>query len=818
MSGGAIQVISGPFPSQRRGWLAFDISLDLAGMNTTPGGIAIRARERFLVAVGPTYPFVAPDVYSAHTRWAGSPHVNWANQICLYLAPAQEWAPEDGMRGLIDRLIDWLSHAATASLDPVGQPPHPPVSYADPTENFAVIHGDIGDLAPPAQETHLGPVILIGWGAGGDRRLDVDAWFLPEVFTELESSGSLPKVDGRPQACVCFLLTKPIAFEYPSDVAGLAIGLQQAGVTSEAFREATRLAIVATAARMPKASRAAKSPKQRLPAVAVFIGSPSRSVDGLQLKTHLVGFTLDLYTPDLNTVLETIAPSTGKVVTPDATKVKLPWLVIYENRPEITQRRDKDSPLAHLQDRRILILGAGALGAPVAEACVRAGASVTIVDNGRVTPGVLVRQPYYDSDIGSPKALVLADRLNRVVRRPKSVDAIFEDSIGAFFQKPHTPDFDLVIDATANAGVRVAIDRSRASDRDSWPPLVTMLVGHVATLGLLTVSAPGASGGGHDILRRTGIASRRPGSGLRDIAEEFFPYPPRTEVFQPEPGCSEPTFTGSAADLGVLANSMLLTAVVAAVVHPDQHLPMSAIAVRSPLASNHDEPAGPGVVRMSWANDRVQNEEDGEFEVRVSRAALNDMRSEARRRARLHPELVETGGMLIGTVDEGVGCIFVDRACPPTPDSWLGRKHFEHGTDGAQSTVDHFREASAHASGFVGMWHTHPQGIARPSDTDEAGMGSLVVPVNGVSRALMLIVAGEGARWESWREADGAADLYLRQISSTSTASASAQRPRPAGEYFPAGITTFSAPAAGSTRWFSRWVSSLSRSLRKRES
>jgi hypothetical protein len=112
MSGGAIQVISGPFPSQRRGWLAFDISLDLAGMNTTPGGIAIRARERFLVAVGPTYPFVAPDVYSAHTRWAGSPHVNWANQICLYLAPAQEWAPEDGMRGLIDRLIDWLSGLA----------------------------------------------------------------------------------------------------------------------------------------------------------------------------------------------------------------------------------------------------------------------------------------------------------------------------------------------------------------------------------------------------------------------------------------------------------------------------------------------------------------------------------------------------------------------------------------------------------------------------------------------------------------------------------------------------------------------------------
>ena len=67
---------------------------------------------------------------------------------------------------------------------------------------------------------------------------------------------------------------------------------------------------------------------------------------------------------------------------------------VYETRPETTTRRDPPAPTRWLAGRRVLVLGAGALGAPVAESCVRGGAAeVTIVDSGRVHPGILVRQP-----------------------------------------------------------------------------------------------------------------------------------------------------------------------------------------------------------------------------------------------------------------------------------------------------------------------------------------------------------------------------------------------------------------------------------------
>ena len=48
---------------------------------------------------------------------------------------------------------------------------------------------------------------------------------------------------------------------------------------------------------------------------------------------------------------------------------------VLENRPEITRRRDEGSPPAWLAGKRVLVLGCGALGAPAAEACVRAGAA-----------------------------------------------------------------------------------------------------------------------------------------------------------------------------------------------------------------------------------------------------------------------------------------------------------------------------------------------------------------------------------------------------------------------------------------------------------
>jgi tRNA A37 threonylcarbamoyladenosine dehydratase len=74
-----------------------------------------------------------------------------------------------------------------------------------------------------------------------------------------------------------------------------------------------------------------------------------------------------------------------------------------------------DSPLAWFRDRTVAVWGCGALGGHIAEYLTRAGVKKLILrDNGVVTPGILVRQPFDDIDIGNAKVDALGERLKRI--------------------------------------------------------------------------------------------------------------------------------------------------------------------------------------------------------------------------------------------------------------------------------------------------------------------------------------------------------------------------------------------------------------------
>ncbi|MFI8301760.1 hypothetical protein ACIGCZ_38360 [Streptomyces nigra] len=82
--------------------------------------------------------------------------------------------------------------------------------------------------------------------------------------------------------------------------------------------------------------------------------------------------------------------------------------------------------------------------------------------------------------------------------------------------------------------------RARRTDPAAWPHLATVMIGHQATRGIAALSPPSATGGGTDVLRRTAMTARTdPTCALADMVEDFFPAEPRTELFQPEPGCSD---------------------------------------------------------------------------------------------------------------------------------------------------------------------------------------------------------------------------------------------------------------------------------------
>jgi integrative and conjugative element protein (TIGR02256 family) len=205
---------------------------------------------------------------------------------------------------------------------------------------------------------------------------------------------------------------------------------------------------------------------------------------------------------------------------------------------------------------------------------------------------------------------------------------------------------------------------------------------------------------------------------------------------------------------------------------------------------------------MQWGPDIIEAEDNLGYEVRLSPAAVTEMRTEARRGARVRGPRIETGGMLLGAIDDAAGVIYVDRVTGPPPDSYLSADYFQHGTAGTREAVAARLAGSRGMTGFVGYWHTHPGGLAAPSKTDKEGMASIVTPDGRRQRAVMVILAGPPGQWDNWvagEEADLA--VYARLVPRGQTAAGGAggvllTQELPAGSFFRGGFSGSARPAA----------------------
>ncbi|MUZ73067.1 molybdopterin-synthase adenylyltransferase MoeB [Agrobacterium vitis] len=142
-----------------------------------------------------------------------------------------------------------------------------------------------------------------------------------------------------------------------------------------------------------------------------------------------------------------------------------------------------------LKAARVLVIGAGGLGAPVLQYLAAAGiGTLGIADDDHVSLSNLQRQVIHDSgtlnDLKTESAAKAIARLNPNVRVMR-----FEQRFDADFAATHLPGFDLLIDGSDNFDSRyAAADAGQRHCR----PLVTGAVGRFE--GSLTVLKPYETG------------------------------------------------------------------------------------------------------------------------------------------------------------------------------------------------------------------------------------------------------------------------------------------------------------------------------------
>ncbi len=700
-------------PESENDGLVIEVSIHCGHLQQAAGGLALRERERFTIWVPPAFPFQKPEIWVQHARFAGSPHVQWSRHLCLYQAPQTEWNPEDGIFGFIDRLDLWLKRGALNQLDADGEPLHPPVAYPDGLAKEAVIiRADAPEVGqnPWLGYAHLkrvsGRMELLSWSVVAERR---DGYELAPVI----------------------LLSEWLPWEFPSKLSEL---LRQLG---------DRQGDIRTIVRMMKVAALLNDEGS---ALHVVVGSPMRGTRGGPLKQHLAVWFIEteharqLCTSLLleftkNDVVREIAQEALDRVIEWALTASVHWCRVFEARSEITVRRDLASPTSVFRDKRVVILGCGALGSHVALFLAQAGAGLLVLrDNGVVKPGILVRQLFDDDDIGRPKATALATRLKRLRPDIEVLPKTGDVSTAMVSEDDWTDGCDFVIDCTASVVVQMRLEELR---RTTHIPIISMMISGDADRGIVVISHREHTGGPLDVYLRTKIKLCK-NLAFAPFTSAFFPEKDQTDLFQPEPGCSDPTFIGSGADVASLSGSMLNLASME-IARPTGSAAAFLVVEPSRCGS---QSADVGRAAFSWLPDTVCIDSHKGYEVRLSAGAWLDMQATVEKSRRLKGEESETGGLLYGKRDDILKILWVTEAGSPPPDSKSSPEMFLCGIEGAEQA---FAERVRRYGGTVkclGTWHTHPVSRPLPSLTDVRGVAQILTESSFSPTKTLLLIVG----------------------------------------------------------------------------
>lgn len=714
-SNGLYEILEFVEPEEDGFSLKVTVSLSCSGLARLEGGIPFRERERFIIYIPADFPFAIPWVEAPHTRFAGFNHVQWKRHLCLYQSAATEWDVSDEMYGFMDRLGHWLERAALGEWEAEGEPLHPPVAYASegkiviPRANTPVVERDVW-----VGKAHLKVV--------SEHRVDIVGW------SELEAE------EGRgDKIAAAILFPASMPFEFPSKLSDLLKEFLDQGVSKELL-----ISIL----------QDATSKNTEDDPLYIIIGCPMRGIQGsTERKQHLIAW----YLPpnwawafrilcekhnDNQTIREIVERVEG-IIDEWSLNADVSWCSVREARDEVLIRRDHLTPMSWFEGKSVALWGCGALGGHVAETLTRAGVKkIVLRDSASVAPGILVRQPFDDLDIGRMKSAALADKLRRI-RPDLEIEFYTENILSLLNRQDFTDGAELIIDTTASGPLISKLELRRKANNGI--PIVSMAVGHKAERALVVISGGSYTGGPYDLIRKAKLeACSRP--GLTHYSEEFWPKRggQRRPIFQPEPGCSESTFVGSDADLSTLASSMLNLA--AKDLSDMETFTATAHFLAQPyLSLKRGDVAH---YKASFKPDLISIDPETGYEIRIASSAWADLTAWVKKSNRERGVSVETGGILFGERDLPIQVIWVSELIGPPADSKASEEHFICGVTGTKEVNDEKKARTRGSVQYIGMWHSHPQSSPAFSGTDLEGMRQLLEEQDLSPSELLLLIVG----------------------------------------------------------------------------
>lgn len=698
-------------PKETAPWVTVHFSFRIGLVETREGGLELREREHLLLTIPEDFPFDKPSLWVDHERFAGFPHVCWKTILCLYQSPI-EWNPSDGLFGFFDRMTLWLTRAARNDMDPIEGPLEPPHHITDSSHDPIVIQADV----PAEAGTRW-----IGWAhlEKLPRRFDLTAW--SDFDDPVPSAGHIAPA---------IFLSEALPMEFPRLGRDLFDELLRRGVTRDLL-----LSLLAMSAQVTPEGEPAH----------IVMGLPMRRGHDGSIRQHIsIWATAANYAESLRRVipkepdsaeLRVLRGELADAIYAVFELTDISWCPVLEDRDEIIVRRDSKTPMAWFAGKRVLVLGCGGIGSWTAEMILRARpTAIDVVDNTLVKPGLLARQNFTLEDIGSPKADAMVRRLASI-RKGASITG-FRCDANRFMLSDldRLSQYDIVVDCTASSIVSMKLERDWSQVQSRIQRLVSFVIDAQAQRMIAVSLRPGSAEGPWSAYNRLKYKLTAE-DDRADIAAAFYAPSAADALFQPESGCSDPTFSGSMGDVSRLAATALN--VFSGSFRDDLLSQGIACALPGAQASGcHLDVVSLPAIQLAVAEP---------YRVVISAKALNQARASVRQNKRLRSSQHETGGLLWGYWDDAARIILVLDASGPPPDSQHDPGHFICGTSGTDTEHRRRAKSSFGACGFIGLWHTHPDVPPMQSGEDIHGMTTLVARAGQNRRRALMLIFGRTA-------------------------------------------------------------------------
>lgn len=368
--------------------------------------------------------------------------------------------------------------------------------------------------------------------------------------------------------------------------------------------------------------------------------------------------------------------------------------------------------------RRCVLIGAGSLGSQLAINLAREGRfEWTIIDDDHLMPHNLARHALYPIDVGRPKVVGLAHRIQALLDDPVTF-------LEADFLHPPIELAAKLDEAIANANVIIDASASVAVSRR-----------------LADLPRPGA--------RRLSVFFNPAGTAVillaegRDCALTLHDLEAQYHsLLQTNPALAHHL----QAEGGVRYSGSCRAAT--------NRIPASRAAQMSAIASQAivDALSGDDAAVRVWtlADDHsvsltaapalpVQKIALGSWTVTYDEGLAGQV-------AALRTERLphETGGVLLGITDTGRRSVHIVTALPAPRDSSGNITAFERGVSGLAAAVKEATERSLHQIRYVGEWHSHPRGSStRPSSTDIRQLCWLTDELESEGVPALMVIAGD---------------------------------------------------------------------------